>query len=606
MIKNNLYILKRYYQLIEDNKNKLIPFYIFVFLNGVIDLLIPVFVSKIINLVTLKSYQYALFSSLLLGVLYFLNTFLSYLDCKIYSKFLMKNYTTIHKKIVDEVYKYDEEYEKTLPKGKILNSISMDLINISEMADYFYSSFIQIIKFMIICICFIKINVFIAIFILFLDMIYIKISYYLNNKSAHYFKLQRKQADNLTSLLQQTLLGLKDIKTMGLSTRLEKKFKIVRLKWENNYITKRKYIILQKTILKYIIYIGKIFLYFISIYYIYLGKIEIGFLVLLISYYDKLFEASTEIMNNESQIKEENVSMERIYQLLEYNQSKESTTDVLSNQQTIGEISLKNVCFSYCKDYTLNNISFNIVPDCLNVIIGKNGSGKTTIFNLIMKLYQPSSGNIYLDYKDIYRYPNEEYMKNISILNQDTFLFNFTIKENLNLVCDDENKQIEVCKKVGIHDFILSLPKGYNTKLSENSTNLSGGQKRLLSLARTLLDDKKILLFDEATASLDSKTTKIIIDLLQDLRQNHTVVVITHKQEIMKKADKIIVIDKGKKVGEGTHNDLIKKNKNSYSLGIFICYITTTCSCNIFILVFGFCICIKPIFWFIYCNGVGI
>lgn len=561
MIKNNLYIFNRYYKLIEDNKNKLIPFYIFVFLNGIIDLLIPIFVSEIINLVTLKSYQYALFSSLLLGVLYFLHTFLSYLDCKIYSKFMMKNYTTIHKKIVDEVYKYDEEYEKKLPKGKILNSISMDLINISEMADYFYSTFIQTIKFFIICICFMRINIFLAIFVLFLDMMYIKISYYLNNKSAHYFKLQRKQADNLTSLLQQTLLGLKDIKTMGLSTKLEKKFKIVRLKWENNYITKRKYIILQKTILKYIIYIGKLFLYFISIYYIYSGKIEIGFLVLLISYYDKLFEASTEIMNNEAKIKEENVSMERIYQLLEYNQSQESTTDVLNHQQIMGEISLNNIYFSYDRDYTLSNISFNIVPNCLNVMIGKNGSGKTTIFNLIMKLYQPNSGKIYLDHKDIYNYSNEEYMKNISILNQDTFLFNFSIKENLNLVCSDENKQIEVCKKVGIHDFILSLPKGYNTKLSENSTNLSGGQKRLLSLARTLLDDKKILLFDEATASLDPKITKIIIDLLQDLRKNHTVIVITHKQEIMEKADKIIIIDKGKKVGEGTHNDLIKKNK---------------------------------------------
>lgn len=136
-----------------------------------------------------------------------------------------------------------------------------------------------------------------------------------------------------------------------------------------------------------------------------------------------------------------------------------------------------------------------------------------------------------------------------------------SIRENLNLVNKNKEKQIEICKEIGIHKFIMSLDNGYDTIIRENSTNLSGGQKRLLSFARTLLNDSEILLFDEISSSLDPDTTKKIIEILKRLKTKHTIVMITHKEEIMKVADKIIVMDNGKKVGEGTYKNLINKNK---------------------------------------------
>ena len=136
-----------------------------------------------------------------------------------------------------------------------------------------------------------------------------------------------------------------------------------------------------------------------------------------------------------------------------------------------------------------------------------------------------------------------------------------SIRENLNLVNKNKEKQIEICKEIGIHKFIMSLDNGYDTIIRENSTNLSGGQKRLLSFARTLLNDSEILLFDEISSSLDPDTTKKIIEILKRLKTKHTIVMITHKEDIMKVADKIIVMDNGKKVGEGTYKNLINKNK---------------------------------------------
>ena len=164
------------------------------------------------------------------------------------------------------------------------------------------------------------------------------------------------------------------------------------------------------------------------------------------------------------------------------------------------------------------------------------------------------------DNKKIEEYKKDTYYKNVAVVNQESFLFNMSIKDNLKMACKDEKKQIEICKKVGIHELIQSMPKGYDTILTENAANLSGGQKRLLSLAKTLLTDSKILLFDEVTSSLDIKTTNKIISILKELKDSHTVIIITHKKEVMKISDEIILLSKGRIVGKGTYKNLLKNN----------------------------------------------
>ena len=151
-----------------------------------------------------------------------------------------------------------------------------------------------------------------------------------------------------------------------------------------------------------------------------------------------------------------------------------------------------------------------------------------------------------LDNINVKEIDKNSYLKEISVLNQESYLFNLSIRENFNLVENDIKKQEEMCKLTGIDKFIKTLPKGYDTIIDENSYNISGGQKRLLSLTRTLLRDAKVLIFDEATSSLDTDKIQNIINVFNELKKNHTVIVITHKKEIENIADEVITIDDGK------------------------------------------------------------
>ena len=162
-----------------------------------------------------------------------------------------------------------------------------------------------------------------------------------------------------------------------------------------------------------------------------------------------------------------------------------------------------------------------------------------------MRIYEPKKGNIFLDGLDITKIEKNSYLNEITILNQESYLFNRSIRENFNLINKDFIKQKEICSLLGIDDFIEKLPKGYDTLIDEKSNNLSGGQKRLIALARTLLKDTKILILDEVEASLDDETVKRIKKILPKLKENHTILIISHKKEIQKLADKIIRLNKG-------------------------------------------------------------
>ena len=200
-------------------------------------------------------------------------------------------------------------------------------------------------------------------------------------------------------------------------------------------------------------------------------------------------------------------------------------------------------------------------PNKLTTIVGKTGSGKTTLFNLLLRLYKVDKGKILIDDLDIYEYAKDVYNTNISIVNQKTFIFNMSIRENLSLIDSNKKRQIDACKRVGIHDFIMSLPDGYNTVLKEDATNISGGQKQLLSLARALLTTSEIILLDEVTSSLDSNTTKKITTLLNDLKTDHTIISITHNKELMKISDNLIVMNEGIIECIGKHENLLVNNE---------------------------------------------
>lgn len=561
MIKKNIKIAKDYFSLVSFKNKYLIMFIIVDLINVLISLLIPLFISLIVESVTNKLYNESVILIIILGITYLLNKIGSYCINWCYANFFKDTYVLMHQKLVNSVYDFDYEYSKKIPIGKIINSSNSDIINIAEVPSFMIELLIEIIKLLVIYFVFAKQNILVALYVIIIDIIYYIYARKCNNKNNYYLKKQIKYADKMTGMLSQILIGLKDIKSFNIGSRLNNKLDTYRKKWQENYFLKRKYYFTRKTLVGLVIDFGKIILYFIVLVLLIKGKIQIAMFLLLISYYDKTKESINDIMEFDVSIMEESVSLYRINQIVNYKDSNLVLDGIVNNDDIAGYVEFKNVSFKYSRLQVLKNVSFTAKPNQITAIVGKTGSGKTTLFNLLLRMYRVNDGKILIDRINIYDYSRDVFNSNVSIVNQKTFIFNMSIRANLSLIDSNKKRQIDACKRVGIHDFIMSLPDGYSTILKEDATNISGGQKQLLSLARALLTSSEIILLDEVTSSLDPNTTNKIINLLDDLKTDHTIIVITHNKDLMRRADKLVVLNNGKIECIGNNNDLIKKNK---------------------------------------------
>ena len=237
---------------------------------------------------------------------------------------------------------------------------------------------------------------------------------------------------------------------------------------------------------------------------------------------------------------------------------------VLSPIQNIksNEIEFKNVSFSYGKGEVLKGISVALKPNTLTAIIGPSGSGKTTFCKLIPRFYDVSEGEILIGGAKITNISTEELMRNISMVFQNVYLFEDTIMNNIRLAKPNASDEdvISAAKKARCHDFIKSLQKGYETKIGEAGSTLSGGEKQRIAIARAILKDAPIVILDEFTSALDVENERHILQAIDNLVQNKTVIMIAHRLETVRKADNIIVLDKGEIAQEGTHNELITQD----------------------------------------------
>ena len=227
------------------------------------------------------------------------------------------------------------------------------------------------------------------------------------------------------------------------------------------------------------------------------------------------------------------------------------------------DIAFENIDFSYEKDeFKMENLSFDIDEKTMTALVGESGSGKTTITNLLLRFYDVHKGKITLGGTDIRDIPYDELLDRISIVMQNVQLFDNTIEENIKVGKKGATKEeiIEAAKKARIHDFIMSLPKGYETDIGENGGLLSGGQRQRISIARAFLKDAPILILDEMTSNVDPVNESLIQDAITELAKNRTVLVVAHHLKTIQKADQILVFQKGKLLEKGKHGELLAKN----------------------------------------------
>lgn len=268
------------------------------------------------------------------------------------------------------------------------------------------------------------------------------------------------------------------------------------------------------------------------------------------------------ILNLFSTIQSALAGAERVFEVMD-EKKEEDQADARDIQNIEGNVEIKSVSFSYVPGKrVLKDAAINAEKGQTVAIVGPTGAGKTTIINLLTKFYDIDSGGIYIDGKNIDSITRKSLRKSISMVLQDTFLFSDTIRENIRygrLTATDEEVE-EAAKQAHAHDFIMQLPQGYDTVLTDNGENLSQGQRQLLSIARAMIAQSSVLILDEATSSIDTRTELIIQKALLRLMHGKTSFVIAHRLSTIKNADKIIVIDHGQVVETGTHSELIACN----------------------------------------------
>ena len=263
-------------------------------------------------------------------------------------------------------------------------------------------------------------------------------------------------------------------------------------------------------------------------------------------------------------IKKGNAAAERVFEIIEYNKNKYDENRTLDFKKFKKNITFNNVEFSFGEVKILDKISFTINKGESVALVGSSGSGKTTIANLLNGFFGPTSGNILIDDISISNITKESLYRNISIVTQESILFNDTILNNIRIGNLEASKEdiIEASKEANAHEFIQEQLNSYDTTIGDFGNNLSGGQKQRLTIARAILKSPSILILDEATSSLDSESEKKIQNAIDKLMHGKTSLIIAHKFSTIKKCDKIILIDKGRIIAQGTHQELINSNSS--------------------------------------------
>lgn len=557
---------KKYWSCVKPNK----LYYIMIFtskaLAVIASILIPFTASGIVKYLTLGDYNETLkwifyfFASVTAKVIFY---HWNYKGSALDSNYC---YTRLKKKVFNKLSTYDLEFSKHKDIDEVLQASSSDIWKIVGINDNLSDIIIGFIRIIVIVILTALTSPVVGIVVFLFSSLYVIFMMIFNQKVVKYLHKQRKYQDKIAGVFMEELSSLEEMKVYNLQEKYYNHFNTINKKFCHNYRLKRRYADIQSNFLQLILDLGEVSIYAVTLLLLFQNNYTVDKIVLVIGYFTMLNQELKYVL--ETCVKNVincRVSVERIYSVLNYHPKSNKVLNTSTEDNIKGLLEFKHVYSSYTNKQVLKDITFKVKPNELTAIVGRSGSGKSTILNIILRLIKPDSGKVLVDKEDIYNYTDDVYKTNVSVVTQKSILFNMSIRDNLSLVDSNFKRQQEVCERLGIHEEILSLPKGYNTIIEENSSNVSTRLKQLLSIARSILTNSEILLFDEVTSSLDSTNTKKVVKVFKELSKDHTVIIITHKKEVMNKAEHLIIIDKGRKVADGTPKTL---ENNEYYLNL--------------------------------------
>ncbi len=538
-------------------------------LSAIIAYLLPYATMKIIDGLTLDfSIKSVLFYAMIYLIAALFNRTLILLSNYIFLKVSRRIVTEIKQDLCKRIILFDGSYFVSSRSGELYTIIESDVEKVQSMFGKTCPNFLAEI-FTSIPIIIFALNIEPSMFFVFLVILPLMIlnqRHYINKINVSY-KNCRENISVSNSVLQEFFAQIMDIVALNADSffinKIAKKLKIV----ETSYVNYGLICYLRS----FAIQIFSLFTFVAILCIGGMGVIEstitVGGLIAIVENYQKIMTPFIRVSDFLASYQECSVSLNRINRLL--NQKKDENYQIDYDIEQVNAIAFQEVSFFYEEGKNvLNNVSMKFEYGKVTALVGESGSGKTTIGNLLLRLWQPQEGNIYIDDKEITNFTVKSIREKISIVSQNVVLFDDTILNNIRLqnTSISEDEIWKMCKTCGIYDFIKGLPEGLETMVGERGVKLSGGQKQRIEIVRALLKNTPIILFDEATSALDNNTENIIQNAIDQIKDNHIVIVIAHRLSTIQNADKIYVIQDGMIIEEGKHEQLIEKNGKYASL----------------------------------------
>lgn len=376
-----------------------------------------------------------------------------------------------------------------------------------------------------------------------------------------YFK-RRQSREYQSSSFTELIRGIRDVKVLNLRKTMTKKIISGQEKINDISYQENKEGMYFDTIYTFMRCLITLIVILYSVHLVKSFELDGAALLIIFLYHDRVLSLNMAISRLYIECKDIKLNMKNIGDILDNSSYPKEKFGTLENKHFSGRIEFLHVNFGYDTGDVLKDVNFLIRPNDTIGIVGPSGAGKTTIFNLISKLYNVNSGEILIDGHNINEYTEETIRGNISVITQNPYIFNMTVKENIKIVNPDitDEEMIEKCKLAELHDYIETLPQKYDTMLGENGVILSGGLKQRLAIARALVKNSEIILLDEATSSLDNEVQEHVMSAIKNISKEYTILIIAHRLSTIKDCDKILVINDGTVSGYDTHDNLIKSN----------------------------------------------
>lgn len=556
----NLIKLLKYYK-----KYKLLCFLVLVFsfTYAGISLLSPIYEGKLLGFFENFNKNKIIEIAILLLIIRIAIEIVTNIWSRIVLKLNGKVNFDLKRDMLESLMRFEMKNFDNTNSGLFISRLNKDTTELSELFDYITDDLSDVILNISFIVYVLFLNIYLGLFLI----VNIILVYILSSKKLYYYKKTRKiykeNDENLVGSYNDLVRGIREVKDLNLkSVFLEdiNKHQKETIRSEiKNIDTRRtwnRWIKAFQHVLDFIFIL-------LSIYFIMHQQLTISSFLIIFLYKNKVLTLIDYVSEIREKLADGKISATRVFDIIHFNHFSKEDFGSLHLEHIDGSIRFKDVSFSYGEHQLFHHLNFEIKPNQMVALVGKSGEGKSTILKLMNKSYAINEGKIFIDHVDLNELDEKTIKENISIVSQSPYIFNLSIKENIKLARANatDNEIIEVCKQAQIHEDIIQMEEQYNTLVGENGVILSGGQKQRIAIARALIKKSKIILFDEATSSLDNQNQEKIKNVMKQLSKTHTIVIVAHRLSTILNAYVIYFLDHHKIIASGTHKELMKNCK---------------------------------------------